>query len=75
MAATYEGAATAVPTGIARSFPPGCQMPDPARTGSTGWSRCFIIDTENSAAGGIYVNFLKDQRMLDNDPFQIAFIP
>jgi hypothetical protein len=41
---------------------------------STGWSRCFINDGQNGSAGATYVNFLKDERMLDDDPFQIAFI-
>jgi hypothetical protein len=72
-ASTYQGAYTGEP-GEARSFP-GCQMPDPVRSGPTGWSRCFIVDTENFGAGGVLGGFYGSQRMLDGDPFQVGYKP
>jgi hypothetical protein len=69
---TYEGAYTGGdPT--PRSFP-GCQMPDPTRTGPSGFSRCFINATQNQSAGAYLGNFYRDQRMLATDPFQITFV-
>lgn len=69
---TYEGAYTGGdPT--PRSWP-GCQMPDPERSGPSGFSRCFIISGQNQSAGAYLVNFYRDQRMLANDPFQIKFV-
>ncbi|MDX6260866.1 MAG: hypothetical protein QOH84_2554 [Kribbellaceae bacterium] len=73
MAATYEGASTGGGT-LARSFS-FCRTMDPPRTGPTGWSRCMIPATQNSSASGTYNQFVRDARMLDADPFQIAFIP
>lgn len=70
---TYQGAYTSKAT-TARSFP-SCQMPDPKRTGPTGWSRCFIPATQNKSAGGTLGNFYAAQRMLDKDPFQIGYLP
>ncbi|WP_329000892.1 hypothetical protein OHA18_41485 [Kribbella sp. NBC_00709] len=69
---TYEGAYTSGdPT--PRSFP-GCEMDDPERTGPSGFSRCFINETQNGSAGAYLVNFYRAQRMLANDPFQIEFV-
>lgn len=49
-------------------------MPDPPRSGPSGFSRCFINGQQNGSAGGTLVGFYKQQRMLGNDPFQVAFI-
>ncbi len=69
---TYEGAYTGGhPT--PRSWD-GCEMPDPPRSGPSGFSRCFINGQQNGSAGGTLVGFYKQQRMLGNDPFQVAFI-
>lgn len=52
-----------------------CRVPDPARTGSTGWSRCFIPASQNLSAGGILGGFYSNERMLDGDLFQVAELP
>ena len=70
---TYQGASTSGAT-LARSFP-GCRMPDPQRTGSTGWSRCFIPTTQNSSAGGLLSAFYSNERMLDGDLHQVGYLP
>lgn len=70
---TYQGASTSGAT-LARSFP-GCRMPDPQRTGSTGWSRCFIPTTQNSSAGGLLSAFYSNERMLDGDLYQVGYLP
>lgn len=72
-ASTYQGASTSGATS-ARSLS-WCQMPDPAGSGSNGWSRCFIPQFDNSSAGGTTGAFYKAQRMLDADPFQIGYLP
>ncbi|MBP2354957.1 hypothetical protein JOF29_006067 [Kribbella aluminosa] len=69
---TYEGASTGG-SDEARSFP-GCEMPDPERTGPTGWSRCFILVGDNSSGGGQMSAFYSNERMLDGDPFQVGFV-
>lgn len=69
---THEGAYTA--GGDARSFD-GCQMPDPARTGPTGFSRCFIPASQNMSAGALLGAFYSNERMLDGDPFQVGYLP
>ena len=51
----------------------GCEMPDPPRTGPTGFSRCFINEKQNGSAGGLLGGFYLQQRMLTSDPFQVAF--
>jgi hypothetical protein len=70
---TYEGAYTSGAT-QARSLP-WCKMPDPQRTGPSGWSRCFIPSGENSSAGGTTGAFYRAERMLAHDPFQIGYLP
>jgi hypothetical protein len=70
---TYEGASTSGAT-QARSLP-WCQMPDPQRTGPSGWSRCFIPSGENSSSGGTTGAFYRAQRMLAHDPFEIGYLP
>lgn len=70
---TYQGASTSGAT-LARSQS-WCQMPDPARTGASGWSRCFINRTQNQSAGGSLVGFYRAERMLDRDPFQVGYLP
>lgn len=70
---TYEGASTSGAT-LARSFP-GCQMPDPQRTGATGWSRCFIPVGQNSSAGGLLSGFYSNERILDGDLYQLGYLP
>lgn len=70
---TYQGASTSGAT-LARSFP-GCQMPDPQRTGATGWSRCFIPATQNSSAGGLLSAFYSNERILDGDLYQVGYLP
>jgi len=67
---TYQGASTG--GGVARSFP-WCKMPDPQRTGSTGWSRCFIPSSQNLGAGGVLGGFYSNERILDGDLFQIGY--
>lgn len=69
---TREGASTG--GGLPRSFP-GCRMPDPQRTGSTGWSRCFIPASQNSSAGGLIGGFYANERMLAGDLFEIGYTP
>ncbi|WP_344209423.1 hypothetical protein [Kribbella sancticallisti] len=49
-------------------------MPDPERTGPSGFSRCFINATQNQSAGAYLGNCYRGQRMLANDPFQIKFV-
>lgn len=66
----YEGAFTSGAT-QARSYP-GCQMPDPARTGPTGWSRCFINAGQNGSAGGTLSAAYSSERILDGDRFQLG---
>lgn len=70
---TYQGAYTSGAT-QARSLP-WCKMPDPQRTGSKGWSRCFIPSGQNSSAGGTTGGFYRQQRMLPHDKFQIGYLP
>lgn len=69
---TYQGASTGGST-VARSHP-GCQMPDPERTGPTGWSRCFILARDNSSGGGQLLAFYGAERILDGDPFQVGYV-
>lgn len=71
-ASTYQGAYSSGAT-LARSFP-GCGMPDPQRTGPTGWSRCFILSGQNRSAGGTTAGFYANERMLANDPFEIGYL-
>jgi hypothetical protein len=70
---TYQGAATGGGT-LARSFP-WCQMPDPQRTGGSGWSRCFIPSGQNLSAGGLLGAFYSNERILDGDQFQVGYLP
>jgi hypothetical protein len=70
---TYNGAYTSGAT-QARSQP-WCQMPDPALTGPSGWSRCFIPSSQNLSAGGILGAFYSNERILDTDPFQVGYLP
>lgn len=70
---TNQGAATTPTPGPARSQP-GCQMPDPERTGAAGWSRCFIPTAENSGAGAALGNYYADDHMLQGDPFQVGYL-
>jgi hypothetical protein len=70
---TNQGASTGG-SAVARSFP-DCQMPDPQRTGATGFSRCFIIAGQNSSAGGTLGGFYANERMLQGDPFQVGYLP
>ena len=71
-ASTRQGAYTSGAT-RARSQP-WCRMKDPARTGSKGWSRCFITKTQNSIGGGYLSGFYRYERMLTGDKFQVGFI-
>lgn len=71
-ASTKQGAYTSKAT-KARSQP-WCQMPDPERKGSKGWSRCFINATQNSIGGGYLSGFYRAERMLAGDKFQVGFI-
>jgi len=68
---TYQGAYFT--TGRARSFY-GCRMPDPERTGPSGWSRCFISTWQNGDAGKTLAAFFSTERMLSHDRFQIGFL-
>lgn len=70
---TYEGAYTSSTPGVARSFS-WCQMPDSYATGPNGWSRCFIPASQNSSAGGFLSAFYANERMMDGDRFQVAFL-
>ncbi|MGO0576458.1 NucA/NucB deoxyribonuclease domain-containing protein [Ornithinimicrobium panacihumi] len=70
-ASTYQGAHTGGGT-TARSWQ-GCQMPDPTRTGPTGWSRCFIDEKQNSGAGSVLSGFYTSERILQGDRFQVGF--
>ena len=70
---THQGAYTSHAT-KARSFS-GCRMKDPRRTGSTGWSRCFIPTKQNLGAGGVLSAFYGSERILDGDRFQIGYLP
>lgn len=70
---TYNGAYTSG-GGQARSQS-WCQMPDPERTGPTGWSRCFILAGQNQSAGGILGGFYGSERILDGDAFQVVHVP
>ena len=70
---THQGAYTSHAT-KARSFS-GCRMKDPRRTGSTGWSRCFIPTEQNLGAGGVLSAFYGSERILDGDRFQIGYLP
>ena len=69
---TYQGAYTGG-SGQARSLP-WCQVPDPERTGPTGWSPCFIPSSQNSSAGGLLSAFYWQERILDGDRFQVGFL-
>jgi hypothetical protein len=77
---TFQGAWMAMDeygnsmSGVARSFT-GCQMPagDLNRTGPTGWSRCFINETQNLVAGGRLGGKYGEWRILDGDKFQVGF--
>lgn len=70
LASTSQGAAT----GPARSFP-GCGMNDPASTGPTGFSRCFIDANQNSSGGGILQADFRRDRVLDGDAFVVMLMP
>lgn len=69
---TMQGAYTGG-TNVVRTQP-WCGLNDPARTGSKGWSRCFILREDNRRAGGLLGGFYSAQRMLDGDPFQVGFL-
>lgn len=71
-ATTYEGAASK--SGAARSRP-WCQMPDKARTGAGGFSRCFIPETENQSGGSSLGNAYINARIVDRDAFRVTFVP
>ena len=51
------------------------EMPDPQRTGPSGWSRCFIPAGENSSSGGTTGAFYRQEWMLAHDPFEIGYLP
>lgn len=69
-ASTREGGASG---GTARSFP-NCVYLDPPATGPVGFSRCAIDEHHNSSGGTILTNTYRQQRILDGDPFFVAFI-
>lgn len=77
---THEGAATSPYAGQAahqaRTFD-GCQMPsgELGRTGRAGWSHCFIPGGENSTAGTRLGAFYSDERLLEDDRFQVGYLP
>lgn len=81
---TYQGAATAIPPGTARTFAPPntiwCEM-DPAWgvptgvTGPTGWSSCMIPVTDNSPGGAALGSFYRSNRVLDGDQFRVQITP
>lgn len=50
-------------------------MPDPERTGPTGWSRCFIPSSQNLSAGGLLSSFYGNQPIIDGDQFQVGYLP
>lgn len=70
---TKQGAYTSGAT-QARSLP-WCKMPDPKRSGPSGWSRCFILPHDNLSGGGQLGGFYNAERMLDGDPFEVGYLP
>ncbi len=72
-ASSYQGASMNGPV-IARSFD-NCNMPDPERTGSTGFSRCFVPNGENSAQGSTLSTAIANERLLDGDSYEIGYLP
>lgn len=72
-ATTYQGAALNGPA-VARSFD-YCLMPDHSRTGSTGFSRCFVPQTENSSQGGTMSTANARERLLDGDNYEDGYLP
>jgi hypothetical protein len=79
---TYEGAAVAIPPGVARTFD-WCEIDEPPGTGPVGYSVCMIDELQNSSGGGFLNSFYLSNRVLDHDPFRVwvqsgvldAFIP
>ena len=59
-------------TRIARSFS-GCRMADPARTGSTGFSRCYVPTLEQSRQGGAISNGFLLGRVRIGQKFLVGF--
>jgi hypothetical protein len=62
-----------------RTFP-GCQMGKKWATGSAGFSRCFVLRTQNNKAGNALKSFLNSvpdvgQRILDGEPYKVATVP
>lgn len=70
-ATTHQGAFTNGST-VARSFP-SCGFSHPQRTGSTGYSVCWVLQAEQNRQGGLMSTFYGQNRYLDGDPFQIDF--
>jgi len=67
-ATSYQG----LSLGGERRTQGGCQFPNlPRQTGATGVSVCMIVDTENSAQGGLHAQFFRDHRILDSDRFRV----
>lgn len=76
---THEGAATSPYDGQtahqARTFD-GCAMPaaELGRTGPAGWSHCFINEGQNSLAGARLGTFYSDERLLEDDRFEVGYL-
>lgn len=60
-------------TRVARSFP-GCGMNDPNRTGSTGFSRCYVPEFQQNSQGGTMSSFYQNQRVQYQDAYQVGWV-
>ncbi len=71
LASSNQGAAAN--TRVARSFS-GCYMADPKRTGSSGFSRCFVPVGEQYTQGGTVSAAFKTQRIQYGHKFRVGFV-
>ncbi|GAA4605901.1 hypothetical protein GCM10023107_73880 [Actinoplanes octamycinicus] len=72
---TIEGASTAVPQGVARTFN-WCTIPEPiGTTGPTGYSVCMIDARQNSNGGSaLNTGLYQSERVIDGDAFYIEIV-
>ncbi|MFJ6569361.1 hypothetical protein ACIQNU_18245 [Streptomyces sp. NPDC091292] len=67
-ASTWQGASTANPVGVARTFG-WCNITEPSGTGPVGYSVCMIDATENSRGGSELGSFYRTERIIEKDAF------
>jgi len=65
---TKEGAASG---GKARVFS-GCHLPTVKGSGKTGFSRCMVLGSQNSGAGGVLGGFYQSNRVANGGAFRVS---